>query len=304
MRGKAFRAYCLPFDGPKSISNSTLRQAAIAQLYFVDTSTTFGTSARSRDKTLPRSAIPSNSSHSKKPAPGARKNADMSETEAKRSNRRLIAIAALTVVLLAQGAYSFGDRPEPYPTIRMPSFGGVPNADGRVSGSGLDITLHYTDGTTMSPNPVDLAGDIRYSSARASLDYAFRSSGAGERNARTADPELVEWLRNRSVEAGSGAIPDSIEFCWRKTIIDITDGNVASTDPRETTRVDLRVPARKLCCSCATTSISCASRTARMRDGAPNYPSMHEALRTCRLGDRRQHDLRQKSWAEPRAHGT
>lgn len=28
---------------------------------------------------------------------------------------------------------------------------------------------------------------------------------------------------------------------------------------------------------------------------APHYPSMHEALRTCRLGDRRQHDLRQKS---------
>ncbi|MCD2104985.1 hypothetical protein O4214_20410 [Rhodococcus erythropolis] len=163
----------------------------------------------------------------------------MPETEAKRSNRRLIAIAALAVVLLAKGAYSFGVRPEPYPTIRMPSFGGVPNSDGRVSGSGLDITLHYTDGTKMSPNPVDLAGDIRYSSARASLDYAFRPSRAGDRNARTADPELVEWLRNRSVEVGSGAIPDSIEFCWRKTIIDITDGTVASTDPCETTRVDL-----------------------------------------------------------------
>lgn len=121
----------------------------------------------------------------------------------------------------------------------MPSFGGVPNADGKFSGSGLDITLHYADGSTMSPNPVDLAGDIRYSSARASLDYAFRPSGAGQRNTRTADPELVEWLRNRSVEIGSGAIPDSVEFCWRKTIVDITDGTVASTDTCETTRVDL-----------------------------------------------------------------
>ncbi|MFI5435297.1 hypothetical protein ACHMZP_26030 [Rhodococcus baikonurensis] len=163
----------------------------------------------------------------------------MPETKAKRSNRRLIAITALAVVLLVQGAYSFGVRPEPYPTIRMPSFGGVPNADGKFSGSGLDITLHYADGSTMSPNPVDLAGDIRYSSARASLDYAFRPSGAGERNTRTADPELVEWLRNRSVEIGSGAIPDSVEFCWRKTIVDITDGTVASTDTCETTRVDL-----------------------------------------------------------------
>lgn len=156
-----------------------------------------------------------------------------------RNNRRLIAVAAFGAVLLAQGIYSFGVSPEPYPTIRMPSFGAVPSADGEFVSTGLEITVHYTDGTTVNPNPVDLARDIRYSSARNSLDYAFRPNKAGEENKRASDPELVDWLRDRSVQIGNGSTPDSIEFCWRKTIVNITDGSAVSPGECDTTRVDL-----------------------------------------------------------------
>ncbi|WP_157180099.1 MULTISPECIES: hypothetical protein [unclassified Rhodococcus (in: high G+C Gram-positive bacteria)] len=158
--------------------------------------------------------------------------------DARRKRRQAIAVVAFGAFLLGQGLYSFVTRPEPYPTIRMPGFGDAPTRDGQFAGSGLEITVRFEDGRELHPGPADLASDARYSSARASLDYAFRPSRSGEPNPRSTDPEVVDWLITRTTDLG-GRPAHEVEFCWRKAIIDIGDASVTTPDECEIAMVTL-----------------------------------------------------------------
>lgn len=166
----------------------------------------------------------------------------MSDTEIanepRRKRRQVIAVAALGIALLGQGLYSFATRPEPYPTVRMPGFGDAPTPSGMFANSGLEVTVRLKDGTELHPNPVDLAGDLRYSAARASLDYAFKPGADGERNPRSTDPEVLDWLSTRTMDLG-GQPASEVEFCWRKAVIDITDGTVTRPGECEVATVKL-----------------------------------------------------------------
>lgn len=152
---------------------------------------------------------------------------------------RLVAVVALSAVLALQGLWSFATNPEPYPTIRLPGFGSVPNANGDFASTWLDITVTYSDGSTAQPNPVDVADNVRYSSARNTLDYAFRPAKDGRANPRAADPVVVEWLRTRPAISESGQIPEAVTFCWRRATVHISDAEVIKEEPCELAVVKL-----------------------------------------------------------------
>ncbi|WP_146070852.1 hypothetical protein [Arthrobacter sp. B1805] len=136
--------------------------------------------------------------------------------------------------LVAQGLVSFVVEPEPYPTVRMPGFGSAPQADGTWAYTALDVRIHYEDGSSISPHISELLSGIRFSSAKASANFLLGPEASGE-----VDPETRQWLHERAANLNDGAEPSSVQFCWRKTTIDIADASVDTSVPCNTTEVVL-----------------------------------------------------------------
>lgn len=148
----------------------------------------------------------------------------------KLAKRHLTALVAFGGILLAQGVYSFAVEPEPYPTVRMPSFGAAPTRAGLFPSRMVSITVAYTDGTTASPKVSQLMDGIRFSAARPSLNYAFKPG-------KQLDAETRTWLEARAESVGDGRKPSSVEICWQDAAVDVRDASVVNAKPCETTVV-------------------------------------------------------------------
>jgi hypothetical protein len=152
--------------------------------------------------------------------------------------RRLAVLAAVVAVLCAQGVYSFVVTPEPYPTVRMPGFGGGPTADGLFATTEVEITIGYADGSTVRPHVDELMAGIRDTARRKSLDSAFRPvDGAAGR--AIDDPEVVAWLRAQAERLGDGDVPRFVEMCWRDGAVDARTGRYVDQEPCDVTRIEL-----------------------------------------------------------------
>lgn len=153
-----------------------------------------------------------------------------------RQRRQLITVLIVGVLLLAQGFYAFAVEPEPYPAIRMPGFGAAPSQDGKFTRDGLEILVRYSDGATRKPTPEALVPDVRFSSARATLDKAFRPLANGSANPNADEQQVISWLRQNATSL-SGSQPSEVVFCWRKQIVRISDAAVSYPGNCETVRV-------------------------------------------------------------------
>lgn len=141
----------------------------------------------------------------------------------RRKRLQFFLVLIVAVTLPAQGAYSFSTENEPYPTIRMPSFGDAPTSSGYFVDDYLDIRVELSDGRTIHPSPDRLASDVRFSSARKILDLAFRPTGDGIPNPNASNPAVVSWLRSHASDLASTSV-DKVTFCWRKRSVDIANG--------------------------------------------------------------------------------
>lgn len=144
--------------------------------------------------------------------------------DAPRTRKRITILGALIALLMIQGLYAFATEPEPYPAIRLPGFGAAPTPDGKFANEGLEITIRYADGTALRPSPDSLASDVRFSSARTTLDRAFRPLQNGTRNPNADKPEVISWLK-RQASALNPSSPKEAEFCWRTRVVEIRDGS-------------------------------------------------------------------------------
>ena len=113
---------------------------------------------------------------------------------AKLSKRSIITFSFI-VALVVQAGLSFIPDQEPYPAIRMPSFGSAPNKAGMFPTVIATADITYSDGTTLSPHVTELFQDFRFSSARYSFDYMFKPGGGGN-----PDEETISWLRRENSE--------------------------------------------------------------------------------------------------------
>lgn len=148
----------------------------------------------------------------------------------KLAKRRLTALVAFGGILLAQGVYSFAVEPEPYPAVRMPSFGAAPTRAGLFPTRMVRISVAYTDGTTASLKVSQLMDGIRFSAARPSLNYAFKPG-------KQIDAETRSWLEARAEAVGDGRKPASVEICWQDAAVDVRNASVVNAKPCETTVV-------------------------------------------------------------------
>lgn len=132
-----------------------------------------------------------------------------------KSRRRLLFLAAFGVFVAVQGFYSFELSPEPYPSIRMPSFGVAPDTEGHFRSRVLTISIRYEDGSVVFPMASELMQDFRFSAARPSLDYMFLGEEA------RVDDQVLRWLRKQGTRLGNGSEPTVITFSVRATSVDI-----------------------------------------------------------------------------------
>jgi hypothetical protein len=149
-------------------------------------------------------------------------------------SRRALLTVAFGVALVVQAAVSFVVEPEPYPAIKMPSFGDAPKSSGIFPTSIASATITYTDGSTLTPHISELLDDFRFSSAQYSFDYVFKP-GSG----RAADPEVTEWLAARARELAPGRVPDRVDMCWQKAALNIRSAEYESLTPCESVRIKL-----------------------------------------------------------------
>lgn len=148
----------------------------------------------------------------------------------KLARRRLTALLAFGGLLLAQGVYSFAVEPEPYPTVRMPSFGAAPTRTGLFPTRIVNIKVSYADGSTSNPRVSELMDGVRFSAARPSLNYAFKPG-------KQIDTETRSWLERRAQALGGGPKPSSVEICWQDAAVNVSDASVVNAKPCDTTVV-------------------------------------------------------------------
>lgn len=146
---------------------------------------------------------------------------------------RLWGVLAICVALPLQGLVSFSS-PEPYPTVRMPAFGSVPQADGSWDYTSVNVRVEYEDGSKISPFASELLEGIRHSSTGPSLSFLF-----GPSSEITIDEKTKLWLREKASNLNNGAMPTLIEFCWKETTLDTKKVMVDETVPCEITEVIL-----------------------------------------------------------------
>jgi hypothetical protein len=152
--------------------------------------------------------------------------------------KRAIVVAILAVVLPIQAVYAFAVEPEPYPVIRLPGFGSAPDAGGKFARVGLEISILYSDGKILSPTPHELARPVRFSSARPTLDKAFRPLANGVGNPNASNDQVIAWLRRNASDLESSPPVEAV-FCWRKQLVNIVDASVDRQGDCETVKVAL-----------------------------------------------------------------
>lgn len=148
----------------------------------------------------------------------------------KLARRRLAGVILFGVLLIAQGVYSFAVEPEPYPAIRMPSFGAAPTRDGLFPSRVVSITVTYVDGSTENPRVYEIMNGVRFSAARPALNFAFAPGKAIDDATRT-------WLRDRAREVGRGADPARVEICWQDAAVEVRNAHIVNAKPCEMTVV-------------------------------------------------------------------
>lgn len=151
-----------------------------------------------------------------------------------RLSKRALTIVAFLGALVVQAGVSFALEHEPYPGIRMPSFGSSPNRAGLFSTVVASTKITYADGTILKPHVTELMSDFRFSAARYSFDYMFKPGSSAK-----PDPEVLTWLYSEARELGGGKAPKRIEMCWTKTDLDIRTAAHKETDECESTVIDL-----------------------------------------------------------------
>ncbi len=129
---------------------------------------------------------------------------------------RALTTMAFIGALVIQAGISFIVEPEPYPAVRMPSFGSAPNKSNMFPTDVASVKITYSDGTTLEPHVSELLSSFRFSSARYSFDYVFKPGSPG-----TPDQEVITWLAGQARELAGGKNPKQIEMCWYKTELDI-----------------------------------------------------------------------------------
>lgn len=148
----------------------------------------------------------------------------------KLGRRRLAGVVLFGSLLLGQGVYSFAVEPEPYPAVRMPSFGAAPTRDGLFPSRMVSITVTYVDGSVANPRVSELMNGVRFSAARPTLDFAFAPG-------KTIDQPSRSWLQDRARDIGPGSDPESVEICWQNAAVDVRNAHIVNAKPCETTVV-------------------------------------------------------------------
>lgn len=148
----------------------------------------------------------------------------------KLAKRRLMALAVFGGLLLSQGVYSFAVEPEPYPAVRMPSFGASPTRAGLFPGRMAYVKVTYADGSTVNPRISEIMDGVRFSAARPTLNYVFKPGKA-------VDDQTRLWLKTRAKAVGDGSEPTAVEVCWQDAAVDVHNAQVVGAKPCETTVV-------------------------------------------------------------------
>lgn len=147
---------------------------------------------------------------------------------------RLILVALFLIFLIVQGFVSFKVRPEPYPMIRMPSFGLAASADGTYPVTFIHGSVDFADGSSEDIDPYEIVNTLRFSTARPSLDHVFGSPKGGD-----VSPHLREWLRGR-VETVTGRDDAAdLRLCWEDVSVHVKDASISDRQPCKWTEVTL-----------------------------------------------------------------
>ncbi|MFF7682026.1 hypothetical protein ACFZA2_04620 [Microbacterium sp. NPDC007973] len=147
---------------------------------------------------------------------------------------RLILVASFLAFLAIQGFISFKVRPEPYPMVRMPSFGLAAGTDGTYPVTFVSGSVEFDDGTSADIDPYAIMSTLRFSTARPSLDYVF-APPKGE----NVSPHLKEWLRGRVQDVTGRDDISDLRLCWEDARVDVKDASVSDRQPCRVTEVTL-----------------------------------------------------------------
>lgn len=146
---------------------------------------------------------------------------------------RTVLVGAFLLALILQGFVSFAVRPEPYPAIRMPSFGLAATAEGTYEVTFVSAIARFADGSTEKVTPSAIMEPFRFSTARPSWDYLF-----GPRSDLEPGASALAWLSDR-VEELTGRRAAELAMCWRTADVSIVDAAVRDEKPCEWKRFEL-----------------------------------------------------------------
>jgi hypothetical protein len=150
----------------------------------------------------------------------------------RRSRRNAVIVVGFAALLVVQGALSFLITPEPYPAIRMPSFGQALARDGIMPVTVTRVVISSGD-QERTVAASDLMEPLRYSAAGPTLDYAFRGDPD-----RLSD-DAKDWLRGRARAVSGLADPESIRLCWDQLLVNVEDLSIGREKPCEWIEVEL-----------------------------------------------------------------
>jgi hypothetical protein len=104
---------------------------------------------------------------------------------------------------------------EPYPALTMPSFAGHPTEEGWIERSVPFVEVEFADGSkevapfaSVLPKTKTLKGHV------------LRAFGT---DAFTTEPDTVNWLKSRIVEAFPGKDPIGLDVVWRIVEFNVND---------------------------------------------------------------------------------
>lgn len=147
---------------------------------------------------------------------------------------RLIVVAAFLIFLAIQGVVSFKVTPEPYPMIRMPSFGLAASAQGTYPVTFISGEVDFGDGTSADIDPYAIVNTLRFSTARPSLDYVFKPPKGGD-----VSDHLRDWLRGRVESVTGRDDATDLRLCWEDVSVHVEDASISDRQPCEWTEVVL-----------------------------------------------------------------
>ncbi|MBZ4486832.1 hypothetical protein LQ938_02875 [Microbacterium sp. cx-55] len=138
------------------------------------------------------------------------------------------------LLLIAQGWISFRVTPEPYPIVRMPSFGLAASPDGTYPATFVRAEASFSDGTSSEIDPYEIMAPFRFSTARPSYDYVF-----GPERKTEIPSDVIDWLRGRVEELSGGKTPTELRMCWTEADVRLKDAKLENVTPCELTLVEL-----------------------------------------------------------------